>query len=131
MQARDGEVAEAINAGSCLCCPEEDSSLRESSTGQPLITRRLFESTGHHAISRGLRVNIMESATDPGISARMRIRGGRSAKRGEDINHRGIITGIGCQMSIERLYSGNRSRTEILIRVVVVHQQQIAGHLSI
>ena len=101
-----------------------------SNTTKQLISGALLKGIGDHPVAFAGGMNIMEAAAHPGIATDMLVRGSWATKRTEDIDDNAKAIYIVGKVLVDGLSVGYILRADVLVRVIVIHHDQVAGYLS-
>ena len=101
-----------------------------SNTTIQLIAGALLKGLGDHPVALAGGMNIMEAAAHPGIATDMLVRDSWAAKCTEDIDDNAKAIYIVSEVLVDGLSVGYILRADVLVRVIVIHHDQVASYLS-
>ena len=101
-----------------------------SNTTIQLISGALLKGIGDHTVTHTGGMNILEDAAHPGIATDMLVRSSWATKRTEDIDDNAKAIYIVGKVLVDGLSVGYILRADVLVRVIVIHHDQVASYLS-
>src|SRR5258706_4227098 len=101
-----------------------------SNTTIQLISGALLKGIGNHPVAFASSMNIFEDAAHPGIATDMLVGRSWATKCTEDIDDDAKAIYIVGEVLVDGLSVGYILRADVLVRVIVIHHDQVASYLS-
>ena len=101
-----------------------------SNTTIQLISGALLKGIGDYPVAFAGGMDIIEDAAHPGIATDMLVGGSWATKCTEDIDDNAKAIYIAGKVLVDGLGVGYILRADVLVRVIVIHHDQVASYLS-